>query len=160
TFEPSFHTVPSRPVVGTNYAVAGAKARGTSPRDLAHQVDRLILDHGPQLPQGAVVVLMIGGNDAIDAPQAAALPDLGDPAEGLPDPLGSEPPADPAPGTPGAEPTAIATAALDAIAQAASRLLDTGACVIVANVPDLALLPAVRDTAERVGVDVAGAQAL
>src|SRR5690606_13778729 len=122
--EPSFHTVPDRPVVGTNYAVAGAKARGTTPRDLAHQVDRLMLDHGARLPQGAVVVLMIGGNDAIDALQAAALPDLADPTEGLPDPLDSAPPADPPSGAPDTEPAAIAAAAVGAIVEAASRLLD------------------------------------
>src|SRR5690606_21148112 len=158
--QPSFHTVPDRPVVGTNYAVAGAKARGTTPRDLAHQVDRLMLDHGARLPQGAVVVLMIGGNDAIDALQAAALPDLADPTEGLPDPLDSAPPADPPSGAPDTEPAAIAAAAVGAIVEAASRLLDTGACVIAANVPDLARLPAVRDTAEQTGVDVPAAAAL
>lgn len=160
TLEPSFHTVPDRPVVGTNYAVAGAKARGTTPRDLAHQVDRLLLDHGPRLPEGAVVVLMIGGNDAIDALQAAALPAIGDPGEGLPDPIEPAPPADPPAGAPEEEPGAVVAAAVDGIVTAASRLLDAGACVIVANVPDLARLPEVRDTAEREGVDVAAAAAL
>src|SRR5690606_31833967 len=155
--EPSFHTVPDRPVVGMNYAVAGAKARGTMPpRDLTHQVDRLMLDHGPQLPAGSVVVLMIGGNDAIDALQAAALPALEDPGDALPDPTGS-PSAEP----PGSEADvgAIVSAAVDGIVEAANRLLDTGACVIAANVPNLARLPAVRDTAEREGIDVAAATA-
>jgi|GEM_PF-728563 len=161
TLEPSFHTVPDRPVVGTNYAVAGAKARGTTPRDLDHQIDRLLLDHAARLAQGgAVVVLMIGGNDAIDALQAAALPGIGDPTERLPDPIESAPPADPPPGAPDGEPAAIVTAAIDGIVEAASTLLDAGACVIAANVPDLARLPAVRDTAVREGVDVTAAAAL
>lgn len=152
--EPSFHTVPDRPVVGANYAVAGAKARGTTPpRDLAHQVDRLLLDHGPLLPAGAVVVLMIGGNDAIDALQAAALPALEDPGDPLRDP--NAPPAEPPAG--GADSGAIIAAAIDAVTDAAGRLLDSDACVIAANVPNLARLPAVSDTAELEGIDVAAA---
>src|SRR5690606_17813448 len=152
-FDPSFHTVPDRPVVGRNYAVAGAKVRGTTPRDLAHQLDRLLFDHGPTLPPGSTVVLMIGGNDAIDALQAAALPGIEDPTDALPDPI--EPPGAPAPVEEAlpSDPGQIVTAAVDGVAAAAARLLDAGACVIAANVPNLARLPAVRDTAEAEGID-------
>lgn len=151
--EPSFHTVPDRPVVGTNYAVAGAKARGATPRDLSQQIERLLVDHGAPLPAGAVAVLMIGGNDAIDALQAAALPALEDPGGALPEQAQgpSDPPAEQA------DPARIVAEAVDAVVTGATRLLDAGACVIVANVPDLGRLPAVRETAELEGLDVAAA---
>lgn len=155
-FEPSFHTVPARPVVGTNYAVAGAKARLETPRDLAHQVDRLMLDHGPQLPARSAVVLMIGANDAIDALQAAALPGLEEPADSLPGSV-DPPRIDPPDGAGRPDPGPIVAQALDAIVTAAARLLDAGACVIVANAPSLARLPAVSDTAELEGTDLATA---
>src|SRR5690606_9205700 len=136
--EPSFHTVPDRPVVGTNYAVAGAKARGSTPRDLTDQVERLLADHGASLPAGAIAVLMIGGNDAIDALQAAALPALDEPGAALPD-QAQGPRTDPPAGQ--ADPARIVAEAVDGIVTAASRLLDAGACVVVANVPNLARLP-------------------
>lgn len=158
-FEPSFHTVPDRPVVGTNYAVAGAKARGSTPRDLAHQVDRLTLDHGLRLADDAVAVVMIGGNDAIDALQAAALPDLDDPSDALPDPVGP-PDLDPLPGIQPPDPSPIVADAVDGIVAAATRLLDAGACVIVANAPNLGALPAVREAADENGLDGAGAIAI
>jgi len=151
---PSFHTVPNRPAVGVNYAVAGAKARDSSPRDLGHQIERVLLDHGPALPPESAIVLMIGGNDAIDALQAAVLPNLTDPADGLPG--GS--PETPPPAS-GAEPDPIVAQAVDGIVIAATRLLEMDACVIVANVPNLARLPAVRTTAEAEGVDIAAATA-
>lgn len=161
-FDPSFHTVPDRPVVGVNYAVAGAKSRDATPRDLPHQVDRLMLDHGPLLPAGTAVVLMIGGNDAIDALQAAALPELEDPAEDIGEPIDSPPDSPPeiAPpdGSGPGEPGPIITGAIDGIVAATTRLLDASAsCVLVANVPNLELLPAVRDTAQANGIDEAAA---
>lgn len=104
---PSLHVVPRRPHAGTNYAVASAKARGPGEEDLARQVDWLLLDHAP-LPADAVYVVMIGGNDAIDALQADVA----------------------------------------AIGRAVERLYDFGARrFVVANVPDLADLPAVREAA-------------
>ncbi len=151
-FAPSFHVLPERPVVGVNYAVASAKARASSPKDLGHQVERLLLDHGPALPAGAAIVLMIGGNDAIDALQAAALPNLEGPDGALPD-IGSPGETDP----PGSEPRTIVAQAVAGITAAASRLLDAGGCVLVANVPNLARLPAVRDTAELEGIDLSTA---
>lgn len=130
--QPSLHVVPRRSKTATNYAVASAKARGPDEKDLARQVDWLLLDHAP-LPTDAVIVVMIGGNDAIDALQA----DVASPA------------AHPRPST------AIVTSAVEAIGAAVERLLDFGARrVVVANVPDLAMLPAVRAKA-RAGNDEA-----
>jgi phospholipase/lecithinase/hemolysin len=119
---PSLHVLPNQPHVGTVYAVAGAKARGASDADLKRQVDWLLVDHA-LLPQDAIYVVMIGGNDAIDAMQA----DAATPA---------------APVKPSA---AVVTNAVNAIGTQVERLLDFGARrVIVANVPDLAALPGTR----------------
>lgn len=125
--EPSLHVLPSRSRTATNYAVASAKARGTNVEDLASQVDWLLLDHAP-LPPDAVIVLMIGGNDAIDALQAD-----------LSGATGISRPSD-----------AILSAAVSAIGAAVERLLAFGARrLVVANVPDLSMLPAVRALARR-----------
>jgi phospholipase/lecithinase/hemolysin len=156
SLDPSFHTVPNRPHVGTNYAVAGGKARGSKPQDLDHQLERLLLDRGPVLPHTSRVLVMIGGNDAIDALQAAALPQLADPAEQLANPIAS-----PLNVSPGERSDDIIAAATHSIAAAVSRLLDSGApCVLVANVPSLAMLPVVRDTARKHGIDAAAAEAV
>jgi phospholipase/lecithinase/hemolysin len=123
--EPSRHRGPRRPIEGTFYAVARAKARGPNDEDLARQVDWLLLDRAP-LPVDAVYVIMIGGNDAIDALQA----DVASPA------------ANPRPGA------AIVTSAVAAIGDNVERLLDLGARrFVIANVPNLATLPAVRTAA-------------
>ena len=107
---------------GTVYAVAGAKAHLNGEQDLARQVDWLLVDHA-LLPSDAVYVVMIGGNDVIDALQANA--------------------ADRGTGTPPS--AAIIESAVDAIGTQVERLLDFGARrLVVANVPDLAALPAVR----------------
>jgi phospholipase/lecithinase/hemolysin len=118
---PSLHLLPSRPVEGTNYAVSTAKAGSQGDEDLSRQVDMLLLDHGLQLPADALYVVVIGGNDAIDALQAAvesAQPETS---------------------------AAIVTAAVAGVAANVERLIDYGARrIVVANVPDLAALPAVR----------------
>ncbi len=120
---PSLHFIPGRPVVGTGYAVASAKARGQDEEDLSPQVDMLLLDNASLLPADAVYVIIIGGNDAIDALQAAVAGTQNAPQMSA----------------------AIVTAAVDAIGASVVRLLDFGARqLIVANVPDLAALPAVR----------------
>ncbi|HEX5047808.1 MAG TPA: SGNH/GDSL hydrolase family protein [Gammaproteobacteria bacterium] len=122
---PSLHLLPRRPAAGTNYAVAGATARGSGPGDLARQVDALLIDHARLAPD-ALYVVMIGGNDALDALKTAA---AGGPAA-----------------TAAGE--AIATAAVVAIGASVERLLDLGARrLVVANVPDLASLPGVRTRA-------------
>jgi phospholipase/lecithinase/hemolysin len=126
---PSLHVLPGQRPQGTVYAVASAKARGPGDEDLARQVDRLLLAHA-LLPADAVFVVMIGGNDAIDALQA----DVSHPRAAVP---------------PSA---AIIRAAVDAIGTQVDRLLDYGARqLIVANVPDLAVLPAVRAAARTSG---------
>ncbi len=123
--EPSLHLLPRRPTQGTVYAIASAKARGQRDVDFEQQVDWLLLDHAP-LPADAVYVIMIGGNDAIDALQANV----------------ASPALYPRPGA------AIVTAAVGAIRDNVERLLDLGARrLVVANVPDLATLPAVRSAA-------------
>ncbi len=66
---PSLHVLPNQTHDGTVYAVSGAKARGTADTDFARQVDWLLLDHA-LVPRDAVYVIMVGGNDAIDALQA------------------------------------------------------------------------------------------
>ena len=119
---PSLHIIPNPPVTGTNYAVASAKAREQGVEDLANQVDTLLLAHGSALPTDTLYVVIIGGNDVIDALQAAL--------EGAMDPQMA---------------AAIVTAAVTAIGTNVERLLDFGARrVVVANVPDLATLPDVR----------------
>ena len=118
----SLHVVPDRARAATVYAVASAKARAHGDADLGRQLDWLLLDHAP-LPEDAVFVVMIGGNDAIDALQAdAAAPGA------IPPPSG-----------------AIVAAAVAAIGATVERLLDFGARrVVVANVPDLGTLPGIR----------------
>jgi phospholipase/lecithinase/hemolysin len=125
TLGASFHVVPNRPSKGGNYAVASAKARGPGAEDLARQVDVLLLDRAP-LPTAALLVVMIGGNDAIDALQAVV---AGGP-------------------TAGSTSAMIVSTAVAAIGDSLERLLDFGARrLVVANVPDLASLPSVRETA-------------
>lgn len=133
---PSLHLIPNQPRVGTVYAVGGAKARGTSDADLARQVDWLLVDHA-LLPQDAIYVVIIGGNDAIDALQA----DAANPAASV-------------------KPSAAVVAnAVNAIGTQVERLLDFGARrVVVANVPDLAALPATR-VAARASADETAALA-
>ncbi|MBN1240150.1 MAG: SGNH/GDSL hydrolase family protein [Gammaproteobacteria bacterium] len=154
---PSFHILPDRPEAGTNYAVAGAKARDSGPSGLARQVDALQLDRGPTLPAGALYLVMIGGNDAIDALQAAALPALTAGEEALPAPGAAAGGAgdDGAAAGDAAAADRIIAAAVDSIAENVERLIGAGARrVVVANIPDLSVLPAVRATAQEQGVSV------
>ena len=119
---PSLHLLPNRASDATAYAVASAKARGAGEEDLARQVDWLLLDHTP-LPSDAVYVVMIGGNDALEALRADAAR-----------PAGAVLPS-----------TAIVTATVESIGTHVERLIGFGARrLVVANVPDLAVLPAVR----------------
>jgi phospholipase/lecithinase/hemolysin len=118
---PSLHVIPNRPHGGADYAVASAKARGPSVEDLAHQVDMLLLDQG-SLPPTALYVVVIGGNDALDAWQALIAADS----------------------TAAQTSAAIVSAAVAAIGANVERLLTFGARrLVVANVPDLEVLPAV-----------------
>ncbi len=131
---PSLHLLPDRPAIGTVYAVASAKAREQDPEDLSNQVEMLLLDQGLLLPANVLVVVIIGGNDAIDALQAAVA--------GTADAAQMS--------------TAIITEAVTAIGRNIERLLDLGARrLVVANVPDLAALPAVRMDAQASGDEAA-----
>jgi cholinesterase len=126
-FAPSLHFWPGRSG-GTDYAVASAKASAPGREDLARQVDMLLIQHGPLLPADGLFVVMVGGNDAIDALQAveaaATQRQTASPQEG---------------------PEAIVARAVAAISANVERLINFGAArLIVANVPDLASLPAVR----------------
>lgn len=139
--EPSFHIVPRRPVHGTNYAVAGATAAGAGIDDLASQVDVLRLDRGPVLPGDALYVLVIGGNDAL-----AALRDAAEAEVGL---------------EPAQDSTDAVAAAVGAIGDAVDALVDSGARqVIVANLPNLAILPVLRERADALGLQIAKADAM
>ena len=130
---PSLHLLPNQSREGTVYAVAGAKARGVADEDLARQVDWLLARQAP-LSSDAIYVIMIGGNDAIDALQA----DIAIPAAAV---------------RPSA---AIVTAAVEAIVAQVERLLAFGARqMVVANVPDLASVPAVRAAARASGDEAA-----
>ncbi|MFO7285863.1 MAG: SGNH/GDSL hydrolase family protein [Gammaproteobacteria bacterium] len=151
-FAPSLHTVPERSGAGANYAVAGATARGDGLKDLRYQLDVLLADRGGVLPEQSLVVVMIGGNDAIDTLQAEALPRISEPADSLPDASDGD-----GADAPSSEADRIIADATLAIAEGVARLLDQGAgCILVANVPDLALLPAVR-AAEEVASNVTSA---
>jgi phospholipase/lecithinase/hemolysin len=129
TLRPSLHLLPNQPRDGTVYAIAGATSRGAADADLARQVDWLLIDHAP-LPADALYVIMIGGNDAIDALKADAA----------------------SPGAAVKPSAAIVSAAVEAIGTQVERLLAFGARrLIVANVPDLAAVPAVRAAARASG---------
>lgn len=125
-FRSSWHVVPSRPLVGSNYAVASAKARGQGVEDLWAQVDALLLDHAdPRLPDGALYVVAIGANDVVDALQTL---DDSRPIEAF---------------------RAIIDTATNAIAVNVERLIDSGARhVLVINVPNVGDVPALRDAVD------------
>ena len=63
--DPSLHLV-GLPV-GTNFAVSGARARGTNPIDLPAQIGTFLLNNGGTAPSDALYVVFIGGNDVRDA---------------------------------------------------------------------------------------------
>lgn len=63
--DPSLYLI--GPSVGTNYAVAGARAAGDEVIDLKAQVARFIYDHTGSVPSDALYIIFIGGNDVRDA---------------------------------------------------------------------------------------------
>jgi phospholipase/lecithinase/hemolysin len=128
TLAPSFHVVPGAPGAGTNYAVAGAKARGDGAGDLATQVDALLVSHRFVLPKDPLYVLMIGGNDVIDALQSAF-----DPANLAAADAGN----------------AIVRSAVEGTIENLRRLLESGArYALVANVPNVGALPMIARAAQ------------
>jgi phospholipase/lecithinase/hemolysin len=122
-------------VVGTNYAVASAKAAGSDLEDLNSQVFGFMVDNNFMAPPDALYVVMIGGNDVIDAVKAA-----GDLLNGV----------DLAPEE---RPKAIIDAAVDAIGDSISDLIDGGAQkILVANSVNIGAVPATRIRAAEEGL--------
>ena len=102
----------------TNYAVGGARATGPSGTvNLPEQISAFLSDY-PQPPRNALYVVEMGSNDVRDALQAAAQ---------------------------GGDPSAIIASALAGISEGIEALHAAGAQkFLVVNVPNLALLPAVK----------------
>ncbi len=62
TAEASFHLM-GVPSVGSNYAVAGARAISSQAIDLSTQIMLFLANHGSVAPSDALYVIFIGGND-------------------------------------------------------------------------------------------------
>jgi phospholipase/lecithinase/hemolysin len=133
-----------KPIVFSDYAVGGSRARTVLPCpgpislcqiNLTVQVNRFLADVDGTAPSDALYVVHIGGDDLQDALEAL----LTDPS--------------------GATSLAIIGAALEAIQANIVRLALAGAhTFLVPNAPDLALLPAVRlagPAAQAAGHDLA-----
>jgi phospholipase/lecithinase/hemolysin len=121
------HALPSAgpalfiPLLFSNYAVGGARARRDGPFDLSTQVGLFVRDFRGQGPSGALYVVFAGGNDLRDALQALAVD------------------------TSGATSAAIVQAALFSIRDNLLTLHAAGARhFLVPNAPDIGLAPAVR----------------
>jgi outer membrane lipase/esterase len=121
------HALPSAgpalfiPLLFSNYAVGGARARHEAPFDLSTQVSLFVRDFRGQGPRGALYIVFVGGNDLRDALEALAL----DPS--------------------GATSAVIVQAALFAIRDNLLTLHAAGAHhFLVPNAPDIGLAPAVR----------------
>ncbi len=114
------------PVLFSNYAVGGTRARTPTPPerffDLSTQVGLFLRDFGGQAPADALYIVFVGGNDVRDALVAAIAPDPNAPTSGE-----------------------ILQAALTAIRTNLLALHAAGAQnFLVANAPNLGLAPAVR----------------
>jgi outer membrane lipase/esterase len=120
-----------KPIVFSNYAVGGSRARTVLPCpgpistcqiNLTVQVKRFLADFGPVAPDDALYVVHIGGDDLGDALVAF-----------------------PTTNPPGLASSVILGEALAAIGANIVALAEAGASTfLVPNVPDLALVPAVR----------------
>lgn len=111
----------AQPLLFSNYAVGGARARSYGAFELGTQVQLYLADAGGPVPADALYVMFVGGNDVRDALSA----------------LTSDPS--------GATSTSVLQQALGAIHQNLAVLYGAGARnFLVANIPNLALLPAVR----------------
>ncbi len=121
------HALPSAgpalfiPLVFSNYAVGGARARHEGPFDLSTQVGLFVNDFRGHGPADALYIVFVGGNDLRDALSALAT----DPG--------------------GATSGAIVQAALFTIQSNVLTLYAAGARkFLVPNAPDISLAPAVR----------------
>lgn len=110
--EPSLHLLGA--AVGTNYAVAGARAAGTAPIDLSTQISAFLLNNTGIAPADALYVLIVGANDIRDARDA-------------PDDVAA---------------IRIVRRATAGVRQAVQRLLAAGArAVLLTNAPDIGRIP-------------------
>jgi outer membrane lipase/esterase len=121
------HALPSAgpalfiPLLFSNYAVGGARARQAGFFDLSTQVGAFLNDFGPQGPADALYIVFVGGNDLRDALEAL-----------VPDPTFTTS-------------FDIVDAAVTAIGNNLLALHAAGArSFLVANAPNLGLAPAVR----------------
>ena len=122
-----------RPPAGTNYAVAGAEAGGFGAGDLAAQVIGFSFDHGFTAPPDALYVVIIGGNDIIEAVKASIDVFTGSVSDET-----SE---------------AIIAAAVDAIGDNINFLIGAGARkFLVANSVNIGSVPATRIRADEEGL--------
>lgn len=111
----------AQPLLFSNYAVGGARARPDGVFDLTVQVRLYLGDAAGPVPSDALYVVFVGGNDVRDALNALTT----DPS--------------------GATSGVILQLALGAIYQNLVALYGAGARnFLIANIPNLALLPAVR----------------
>ena len=109
---------------GTNYAVAGARARGEDNFDLTAQVMAFLVNHSYSAPSDALYVVIIGGNDLREARNE--------------------------PTTDGAE--QVLDAAVAAVMSDLRTLITAGArSFIVTDSPDIGLIPETRLLAESTG---------
>jgi phospholipase/lecithinase/hemolysin len=122
------HALPSAgpalfiPLLFSNYAVGGARARHEGPFDLSTQVGLFVRDFRGQGPSDALYIVFVGGNDLRDALDALAQGPSGAASAGL-----------------------IVQGALSAISDNLLTLYSAGARnFLVANAPDIGLAPAVR----------------
>lgn len=110
-----------KPLIFSNYAVGGARARATGPFDLGTQVNYFLGESKGAAPADALYSVFIGGNDVRDALEALA----GDPS--------------------GATSAGMLVSALTAVRDGVVALASAGArTFIVPNLPNFALVPAVR----------------
>lgn len=122
------------PLVGTNYAVAGAEAGGSDLGDLNSQVLGFLGDYD-SAPSDALYVVMIGGNDVIAAVKSAAAQLKGEDLE------------------PQEKPVAIIDTAIDAIEVNIRHLISLGAQkFLVANSVSIGSVPAIRMRAVAEGI--------
>jgi phospholipase/lecithinase/hemolysin len=119
---PSLHLI--GPAKGTNYAIAGARARGEDAFNLTAQVTAFLVNHRYVAPSDALYVVIIGGNDLRDARDA--------------------------PTTEAAE--QILDATVSAVVSNLRTLISAGAeSFIVTDSPDIGLIPETRLIAEATG---------
>lgn len=110
-----------KPLVFSNYAVGGARARATGPFDLSTQVNFYLAEANGVASPTALYSVFVGGNDVRDALESLAVDPTGATAAGM------------------------LVSALTAVRDSVVALAGAGArTFIVPNLPNFALVPAVR----------------